>query len=106
MFLQQAQQLDPNFTIDAETIAPVVQICHWWRDCLGHRIGHQHVAVVELSGTGGRVDREFGFLAADTRDLPHEQRTLQAVFERSWRLLAGDEQQLLARLAIFPGSFA
>jgi len=39
------------------------------------------------------------------RDLPREQRTLGAVFERSWQLLPPDGQQLLARLAIFPGSF-
>ncbi|MEZ4862731.1 MAG: BTAD domain-containing putative transcriptional regulator [Caldilineaceae bacterium] len=107
MFLQRAQQLDPNFAVNAETIAPVVQICQLVEGLpLGIELATSMLPWLSCQELAAGLTESLDFLAADTRDLPHEQRTLQAVFERSWRLLAVDEQQLLARLAIFPGSFA
>ncbi|MCB0185242.1 MAG: AAA family ATPase, partial [Caldilineaceae bacterium] len=107
MFLQRAQQLDPNFIVDAETIAPVVQICRLVEGLpLGIELATSMLPWFSCRELAAALAESLDFLAADTRDLPQEQRTLQAVFERSWRLLSVDEQQLLARLAIFPGSFA
>lgn len=106
MFLQRAQQLDPAFTLDAETLAPVVQICQLVEGLpLGIELATSMLPLLSCQALAAELAESLHILKADTRDLPHEQRTLQAVFERSWRLLAVDEQQLLARLAVFPGSF-
>lgn len=106
MFLQRAQQLDPDFTLDAETLAPVVQICQLVEGLpLGIELATSMLPLLSCQALAAELAESLHVLKADTRDLPHEQRTLQAVFERSWRLLAVDEQQLLARLAVFPGSF-
>lgn len=45
-------------------------------------------------------------LAADMPDLPERHRSIRAVFEYSWRLLAEREQRALANLAVFPDSFS
>ena len=37
--------------------------------------------------------------------LPPRQRSMRAVFDHSWRLLTGSEQQVLARLSVFRGGF-
>jgi len=44
-------------------------------------------------------------LAARLRDLPERHRTMAAVFEHSWRILAAAEQQVLCALSLFQGGF-
>ena len=39
------------------------------------------------------------------RDVPERQRSMHAVFDHSWRLLAEEEQRTLRRLAVFQGGF-
>ncbi len=39
-------------------------------------------------------------------DLPERHRSLRSTFEQSWRLLSVEEQQVLARLSVFRGSFS
>ena len=94
MFVQRAQQVDPAFAINAETIGPV-----------GIELATSMLSLLSCGALAAALTNSLDVLAADTRDIPSEQRTLAAVFERSWRLLPSDGQQLLARLSIFPGSF-
>ncbi len=51
------------------------------------------------------ITQSLDFLEATTRDLPARHRSLRAVFDHSWALLANDEKNLLARLSIFQGGF-
>ena len=44
-------------------------------------------------------------MASGRRDVPDRQRTLEAAVEWSFRLLGREEQELLARLAVFRGGF-
>lgn len=52
-----------------------------------------------------RIEQGLDPLAAGPRDLPPRHRSLQAVFDHSWRLLEGDERAALARVAVFQGGF-
>lgn len=106
MFVQRARQLDPTFAVDAATLAPVWQICRLVDGLpLGIELAASMLPLLGCRALAGELAKSLDFLAADTRDLPRDQRTLRAVFERSWRLLTPEGQLLLARLAIFPGSF-
>ncbi|MEZ4713393.1 MAG: BTAD domain-containing putative transcriptional regulator [Caldilineaceae bacterium] len=106
MFVQRAQQLDPSFCVNGETIGPLVQICRLVEGLpLGIELATSMLPLLSCHELVQGIAENLDFLESDTRDLPQGQRTLQAVFERSWRLLSPEEQQLLARLAIFPGSF-
>lgn len=107
MFVQRAQQIDPTFAMTAETIAPVIQICQQVEGLpLAIELATSMLPILSCSALAEALTRNLTFLAAETRDLPNEQRTLGAVFERSWRLLPANAQRLLARLTIFPGSFS
>ncbi len=53
-----------------------------------------------------QIEHSLDFLTSNYRDLPERQRSLRSVFEYSWQLLASDEQDALARLAVFSGGFA
>ncbi len=44
--------------------------------------------------------------ALAARDLPERHRSLRAVFDHSWRLLAPDAQRLFSRLSVFQGGFS
>jgi hypothetical protein len=68
---------------------------------------------IELAATWARtisvteIAQKLGagldFLATTLRDTPPRHRSLRAVFDQSWNLLAESEQTLLARLAVFRG---
>ncbi|MCX6050615.1 MAG: BTAD domain-containing putative transcriptional regulator [Chloroflexi bacterium] len=106
MFVQRAQQLDATFAINAATIGPVGQICQLVEGLpLGIELATSLLPSLDCTKLAAELTKSLDFLAADIHDLPQEQRTLRAVFERSWRLLSPEGQLLLARLSIFPGSF-
>ena len=50
-----------------------------------------------------RLESRLDLLAAGPRDAPARQRTLRATLDWSYELLDGDEQRLLASLAVFSG---
>ena len=106
MFVQRTQQLDPYFTINAETITPVIQICHLLDGLpLGIELATSMLSMLSCTALADELAEGLEFLTVETRDLPREQRSLRAVFERSWRLLSSQEQSLLAMLSIFPTTF-
>jgi predicted ATPase/class 3 adenylate cyclase len=52
-----------------------------------------------------RLEKALAVLTQGSRDAPERQRTLRATIEWSHGLLNAESQQLLARLAVFSGSF-
>jgi predicted ATPase len=51
------------------------------------------------------IERSLGFLQSDTRDLQARHRSVQAVFESTWRMLSPVEQAVFPRLSVFRGGF-
>jgi predicted ATPase/DNA-binding SARP family transcriptional activator len=51
------------------------------------------------------LQQGYDLLATTMRDVPPRHRTIQAIFETSWQLLAPHHQVILAQLAIFRGRF-
>lgn len=45
------------------------------------------------------------FLTTSLRNVPERHRSLRAVFEQSWRMLAENEQNVLMRVSVFRGGF-
>jgi DNA-binding SARP family transcriptional activator/predicted ATPase len=52
------------------------------------------------------IARGIDFFATDMQDVPERHRSMRAVFEYSWRLIANQERVALAHLSVFPGSFS
>lgn len=53
----------------------------------------------------GEVEDNLDFLESELRDIPERHRSLQAVFDESWKLLKSDEQNIFKRLSVFRGGF-
>ncbi|MEZ4678327.1 MAG: hypothetical protein R2932_29340 [Caldilineaceae bacterium] len=106
MFVQRIQQSDPFFTVNAENLVPIEQICQLVDGLpLGIELATSMLPLISCAQLAEELAKNLDFLVTDMRDLPKDQRSLGAVFERSWRLLSAEGQALLAKLSIFPGSF-
>ncbi|MBN1428047.1 MAG: tetratricopeptide repeat protein [Anaerolineae bacterium] len=51
------------------------------------------------------LERNLDVLSTTRRDVPERHRSLRAVFDHSWQLLAVDEQRIFSCLSIFRGGF-
>jgi predicted ATPase len=106
LFLQRVRQTQPRFAPGDEGIAAILRIC---------RISEGIPLAVELAAAMMReqscvalataLERSQARLAAPLRDLPERHRTITAVFDQSWQLLARDEQRVLQAITVFRGGF-
>jgi DNA-binding SARP family transcriptional activator/predicted ATPase len=51
------------------------------------------------------LEHDLALLSTTMRDTPERHRSMQAVFDHSWRLLAPEEQRALAALSVFRSAF-
>jgi tetratricopeptide (TPR) repeat protein len=51
------------------------------------------------------IEASLDFLETDLRDVPERQRSMRAVFDHSWNLLTGREQEVFQGLSVFRGGF-
>ena len=105
LFLDRARATGAALTLDEESAATIAAICR--------RLDGLPLAL-ELAAARARLLTPEVLLArldqhapgGGLRDLPDRQRTMTATLDWSHELLEPEEQDLLARLAVFAGSFA
>ena len=61
------------------------------------------VRVLSCAEIVAEIEQSPGFLTTPSHGVPGRHRSMHAVFESSWQLLAGDEQRVLRQLAVFRG---
>jgi predicted ATPase/DNA-binding CsgD family transcriptional regulator len=104
LFVQRAQAVRPDFTLDDRTAPIVAAICARLDGLpLAIELAAIRIRVLDPAGLLERLDRRLSLLAGGARDAPARQQTLQATIAWSEALLAEPEQRLFRRLAIFPG---
>lgn len=95
-----------GWQVKPHRVSELVQLCHFLR---GVPLALELAATLvgEMSPHALLKDLEQGYdlLATTMRDIPARHRTMQAIFESSWHLLAPHHQMILAQLAIFRGRF-
>ena len=105
LFVQRASEAHPDFEITAANRAAVVQICQRLDGLpLALELAASRMSHLSPAGVADRLDRRFSVIVSQgLRTGRH--RSLQATLDWSYDLLSGDEQRLLARLAVFAGRF-
>ena len=110
LFIQAAQRKQASFDPTQDEQVEIVRICRlvegmplalelaasWVRVLSCREIAREIEASIEAS---------LGFLSTTLRDLPARHRSMQAVFDQSWRLLSAAEQQVFAGCSVFRGGF-
>jgi predicted ATPase len=106
LFADRAARALPGFTPGPADAAALARICRRLDGIpLAIELAAARVSVLGPEEIAERLDDRFRLLARDDPTLPSRQRTLRALVDWSYDLLAPAEQQVLAQLSVFAGGF-
>ena len=107
LFAERASRSLLGFTLDDETLPGVAAICRLVNGLpLGIELAASWVDQFTCAEIAEAIGRNQDFLTTTQQDVPPRQRSLRAVFDHSWQLLAPSEQAALAKAAVFPSAFS
>jgi predicted ATPase/DNA-binding SARP family transcriptional activator len=105
LFLQTARRMRARFSL-ADEREHVIRICQLVEGLpLGLELAASWVRVMSCQEIAQQIGRNIDLLTARLQDIPDRHRSVRAVFEYSWSLLAPEEQQMFMKLAAFPSGF-
>ena len=106
LFLTRAQAFVPGFERDNADLELVGQVCRRLDGLpLAIELAVARLRSLSLVELAARLDDRFRLLTAGSRTAPSRQRTLAAVVDWSYHLLAEPEGELFRAVSVFPDSF-
>lgn len=106
LFEQTARSVSPDFCLGPTNSAAVAEICRLVDGLpLAIELAARWTPILSCAEIAAEIAQNLDFLTDETRDPEDHQQSLRAVFTQSWALLTPAEQQAMARLSIFRGSF-
>lgn len=106
LFLQNVRRIDHAFSLHAANRAAVEQICRLVQGMpLGLELAAAWTEVLPLETIVAEIEQSADFLTIDWPDAPQRQRSMRAIFDWSWHLLAIEEQRIFRQLSIYRGGF-
>jgi predicted ATPase/DNA-binding SARP family transcriptional activator len=103
LFADRAAAVQPGFTVDDASVAPVVEICRRLDGMpLAIELAAARLRTLPVEHLAARLDDRFRLLTGGSRVALPRHRTLRAVVEWSWGLLTEPERRLAERVAVFP----
>ncbi|MFH8385483.1 BTAD domain-containing putative transcriptional regulator [Kitasatospora sp. NPDC018058] len=104
LFTERAAAACPGFTLDHDTVEPVVRICRELDGLpLALELAAARLRALSPGQVAARLHDRLRLLDRGSRTAPDRHRTLRAVVDWSWELLDEDERVLLRRLSVFAG---
>ncbi|MET7938431.1 BTAD domain-containing putative transcriptional regulator [Streptomyces sp. NPDC005322] len=103
LFTQRARAARPGVQLPPEVVAELCR--HLDGLPLAVELAAARVRVLSVPEIARRLGDRFALLRGGARDAPERHRTLHAVVEWSWNLLADDARAALRTLSVFPGGF-
>ncbi len=106
LFLQNARYLQRNFTPLPGEMQRIVRICQLVDGMpLGIELAAAWTQTLSCREITTELEESTEFLSAQWQDIPRRHRSLNAVFEQSWKRLSASKQNVLQRLSVFRGGF-
>jgi predicted ATPase/DNA-binding SARP family transcriptional activator len=106
LFLQGARRARPGFKLEADDFKYVSRICRLVQGMpLGILLAAAWVEMLTLEEIAAEIGQSLDFLETDLRDVPERQRSIRAVFDHSFNLLAEREREVFQALSVFRGGF-
>lgn len=102
LFIQHARKMGAAPT-DMESIVKICQLVDGMP--LGIELAATWTKALTCVEIANEIQRSLDFLTSSLRDTPERHRSLRAVFEHSWNLLADEERRIFCQLSIFRGEF-
>jgi predicted ATPase/class 3 adenylate cyclase len=104
LFADRAAAVKPGFAVTAENAAAVAAVVRRLDGvALAVELAAARVPAMTPAELARRLERSFAVLVSGRRGVADRHQTLRATIDWSFQLLAGPEQMLLARLAVFAG---
>jgi non-specific serine/threonine protein kinase len=104
LLVARAQTIRPDFRLDAENAAAVVQVCRRLDGLpLAIELAAARLQSLTLHDLAARIDDRFRLLRRGDRSAQPRHQTLQAMMDWSYDLLDATERLVLRRLAVFAG---
>jgi predicted ATPase/DNA-binding SARP family transcriptional activator len=104
LFRDRAAAVRPGFTVDEDTVAPVIAICAALDGIpLAIELAAARLRSLTLTQVESRLNDRFRLLGTGPRATPDRHQTLRAIVDWSWDLLGGAERAVLRRLSVFRG---
>jgi len=107
LFMARAQTVAAHFTVDSASEPAIARICQLTQGLpLGVELAAAAVHYYSCQTIADAIAQNLDLLATQWRDAPPRHRSVRAVFDYSWQLLAAHEQQLFLALSVFQASFS
>ncbi|MER6917442.1 BTAD domain-containing putative transcriptional regulator [Streptomyces sp. NPDC000594] len=103
LFTQRARAARPGVELPPEAVAGLCRQLDGLP--LAVELAAARVRVLSVPEIARRLGDRFALLSGGVRGVPERHRTLHAVVEWSWNLLAEDARAALRTLSVFPGGF-
>ncbi|WP_329273230.1 ATP-binding protein [Streptomyces sp. NBC_01451] len=104
LFTQRARAARPGVELPPDAVAELCR--HLDGLPLAVELAAARVRVLSVPEIARRLGDRFALLRGGARDVPERHRTLHAVVDWSWNLLAEEARAALRLLSVFPGGFA
>ncbi|NEA64682.1 BTAD domain-containing putative transcriptional regulator [Streptomyces sp. SID12488] len=104
LFTQRARAARPGVELPPDAVAELCR--HLDGLPLAVELAAARVRVLSVPEIARRLGNRFALLRGGARDAPERHRTLHAVVDWSWNLLAEEARAALRLLSVFPGGFA
>jgi predicted ATPase/DNA-binding CsgD family transcriptional regulator len=105
LFLYHARRIHPDFELASEPSA-VMRICELTAGLpLAIELAASWLRGLTASQIAVEMQCNLDFLVTTTRNVEERHRSMRAVFDQSWKLLAEDERLIFAQLSVFRGGF-
>ncbi|MEJ2266644.1 MAG: adenylate/guanylate cyclase domain-containing protein [Anaerolineales bacterium] len=106
LFQQSARRIRPDFEMTPENLPHVVQICRLVHGMpLGILLAAAWVSVISTAEIAEEIQQGLDILEAEGSELPERQRSVRAVFDQAWSMMAEAEQNVFMKTAVFRGGF-
>jgi predicted ATPase/DNA-binding CsgD family transcriptional regulator len=103
---QSARRVKLDWTVTEENLDTVVRVCRLTVGMpLGILLGVSWLDVLSLEEIADEIQKNLDFLETDLQDVPERQRSIRAVFERTWQYLNLEERETFMKLSVFRGGF-
>jgi predicted ATPase len=106
LFVQRAQAVNPNFSLNNENVEAVTELCQRMEGLpLAIELAAYQVKYYSPQSILEISNHRLDFLSQGSKRVAPHHRTLRAILDRSFNLLSPEVQNLLCRLSTFSESF-
>ena len=106
LFMQSANRVQMGFALSDDNVHDIAKICRLVQGMpLGILLAASWLEALSTAEIADEISKGFDFLESDMTDLPTRQRSIRAVFDRTWDALSPDEQDVFMKLSVFRGGF-